>query len=57
MTLVQTCRANEVNPFDYLLAVVRQSAAAKAAPDRWMPWNYPVNLPPPPSATAAPPTN
>ena len=44
MSLVQTCRANEVNPFDYLLAVVRNAQAVKADPGRWMPWNYQVNL-------------
>ena len=44
MSLVQTCRANEINPFDYMLAVVRHSQAAKADPGRWMPWNYHVNL-------------
>jgi transposase len=40
MSLVQTCRANGVNPFDYLLAVVRNAPAAKADPARWMPWNF-----------------
>ena len=53
MTLIQACRANEVNPFDYLLAVVRNAPVAKANPDRWMPWNYQANLPPP-SMSAAP---
>ena len=41
MSLVQTCRANEVNPFDYMLAVVR---SAQADPSRWMPWNFPESL-------------
>ena len=44
MSLVQTCRANEINPFDYLVAVVRHAPAAKADPDRWLPWNYQANL-------------
>ena len=43
MSLVQTCRANEVNPFDYLVAVVRHAPAAKADPGRWLPWNYHAN--------------
>lgn len=42
MSLIQTCRANAVNPFDYLLAVVRNAPAAKSAPEKWMPWNYPA---------------
>jgi transposase len=56
MSLIQTCRANEVNPFDYLLAVVNNAPAAKAAPDRWMPWNFQASLPPSPSASIPPPT-
>ena len=46
MSLVQTCRANQVNPFDYLLAVVRNPEAAKTDPGRWLPWNYRQNLEP-----------
>jgi transposase len=42
MTLVQTCRRNSVNPFDYMMAVIRNAASAKADPSRWMPWNYPT---------------
>ncbi len=44
MSLVQTCRANEVNPFDYMLAVVRNAQAAKADPGRWIPWNFRESL-------------
>lgn len=40
MTVIETCRANGVNPFDYMLAVVRNPEAVRAAPGRWMPWNY-----------------
>jgi transposase len=46
MSLVQTCRANQVNPFDYMLAVVRNTQAAKTDPGRWLPWNYRKNLEP-----------
>jgi hypothetical protein len=42
MSLVQTCRANDVNPFDYMLTVVKNAPAAKLAPEQWMPWNYPA---------------
>jgi hypothetical protein len=44
MSLIQTCRANAVNPFDYMLAVVRNAQAAKTAPGQWMPWNYKSNI-------------
>lgn len=40
MTVIETCRANGVNPFDYMLAVVRNSDAVRADPGRWMPTNY-----------------
>lgn len=41
MSLIQTCRANQINPFDYLLAVVTNAQAVQAAPQSWLPWNYP----------------
>ncbi len=52
MSLVETCRANVVNPFEYLLAVVRNAATAKANPQCWMPWNFQAALP---EQTALPP--
>ena len=45
MSLVETCRANAINPFDYMMAVVRNDAAAKTHPGRWMPWNFQSSLP------------
>ena len=46
MSLIQICRANDANPFVYLLAVVRNPKAVIADPGRWMPWNYHQNLSP-----------
>lgn len=40
MSLVQTCRLNQINPFTYLLALVHHSAEVQADPSRWLPWNY-----------------
>jgi hypothetical protein len=40
MTVIETCRANGVNPFEYMLAIVRNPKAVRADPGRWMPWNY-----------------
>lgn len=40
MSLVQTCRLNRVNPFAYILKLVRHAAEVKADPTRWMPWNF-----------------
>ena len=44
MSVVETCRANRVNPFEYMMAVVRNAAAAKADPGQWMPWNFQTAL-------------
>jgi transposase len=41
MSLIHTCRLNEVNPFDYLMAIARQPEAVKLIPKAWLPWNYP----------------
>lgn len=40
MSLVQTCRLNHVNPFTYLLTLVRHSAQVRADPARWLPWDF-----------------
>jgi transposase len=39
--LVETCRLNGVAAFDYLLALVRNADAVRAAPAAWLPWTYP----------------
>ena len=48
MKVIETCRANGVNSLDYVFGVVRNEAAVRADPDRWMPWNYRQADPPPP---------
>ncbi|MSU36846.1 MAG: hypothetical protein EXS36_17465 [Pedosphaera sp.] len=40
MSVIQTCVANLSNPFDYMVAVVKNRHAVKDDPGRWMPWNY-----------------
>jgi hypothetical protein len=53
MSLIQTCRLNRVNPFDYFHALVRYTAEVKANPRAWLPWNYRdalAALTPPPAA-------
>ena len=55
MSVVQTCRLNRVNPFIYILELVRHSAEVKADPARWMPWNFQnaqVYATPPPSVNS-----
>jgi transposase len=55
MSVIETCRANGVNPMDYMMAVVKNSKAVEEDPDRWMPWNYknPLN---PQSPNTPPPS-
>lgn len=40
MTLIHTCLLNGVNPFDYLVTLLRNKALLAASPSDWMPWNY-----------------
>ena len=54
MTVIETCRANGVNPFDYMLAVVKNAEAAGRDPGKWMPWNYPRNQDPAEPSPATP---
>jgi hypothetical protein len=44
MSLVETCRANGINPFAYMMAVVGNATAVKEDPGRWMPWNFQTEL-------------
>lgn len=40
LTLIETCRQNEVNAFEYLVAVVRNERAVREDPRAWLPWSY-----------------
>ena len=40
MSLIQTCRLNNVNPFEYLNTLQRHPAEVHSAPAEFMPWNY-----------------
>ncbi len=44
MSVIQTCVANLSNPFDYMVAVVKNRQAVQEDPARWMPWNYKETL-------------
>ena len=43
MSLIETCALNQVNPFDYLVALMRNAPQARAEPGNWLPWNYREN--------------
>ena len=55
MTVIETCRANGVNPFRYMLAVVKNPEEVGRDPGKWMPWNYPHDPDPPESTPPRPP--
>jgi len=40
MSLIHTCELNEVNPFDYLMALHQHANSVSRAPNGWLPWNY-----------------
>jgi len=40
-SILATCLESDVNALDYLIAVQRNQLAVRAAPQNWMPWNYP----------------
>lgn len=42
MSVIRTTIAAARNPVDYLTTLLRNAAAVAAAPELWLPWNYPV---------------
>ena len=45
MSLIHTCRLNDVNAFEYLTALQRHSSEMREHPERWLPWNYQLQIP------------
>jgi len=39
-SLIQTCRLNGINAWDYLVTLIRQKAEARRQPSLYLPWNY-----------------
>ena len=44
MSIIHTCRLNDVNPFDYLTELERHPGKLLENPEKWLPWNYEQNL-------------
>jgi transposase len=44
MSLIHTAEVNDINPFDYLVAVQRNHVLAEENPEEWMPWNYQTTM-------------
>ena len=40
MTLIHTCELNQVNAYDYLVALISNSGAVAKDPKSWLPWNF-----------------
>jgi len=40
MSLIHTCELNDINPFDYLTALVAQGERLNDDPESWLPCNY-----------------
>lgn len=45
MSMIHTCTLMRVNPFDYLVTLLKNSVALRKNPSRWMPWNYRAEAP------------
>jgi transposase len=39
-SLIQTCRLNGINPWEYLVTIMRQRKEARREPQMFLPWNY-----------------
>ena len=40
MSVIETCRFCDVNPFEYLTAVQKQARLVSQKPEQWLPWNF-----------------
>jgi len=40
MSLIHTCRLNQINPFDYLRALREHTEAVRKGVRQWLPWTY-----------------
>lgn len=44
MSLIHTCQLSGENPFEYLTALLKNSARVARSPADWLPWNYRTTL-------------
>ena len=40
MSLIESCRLNSANPWEYLLTLMRNKEEARRNPAAFLPWNY-----------------
>ncbi len=41
MSIIGTCRLNQLSEWSYLLALVEHAREVRREPGHWLPWNYP----------------
>ena len=46
MSLIHTCELSQINPFEYLQALMQHAQEVKVEPSLWLPWNYRDRLAP-----------
>jgi hypothetical protein len=44
MSLIHTAELHQVEPFNYLVALLRHAATVALDPAAWIPWNYTATL-------------
>ena len=44
MSFMETCILNEVNPYNYLIAIQRYQTDVRKNPELWLPWIYESRL-------------
>ena len=44
MSLIHTCKLQNINPFDYLVALQKHHIEVSEEPRQWLPWNYKTAL-------------
>jgi arsenate reductase-like glutaredoxin family protein len=47
MSVIETCVLNQVNPYQYLIAIQQYPLQVLNHPEVWLPWNYEASLKPP----------
>ena len=40
MSVIHTCELNQINPFDYLMALQRHADLVGKASANWLPWTF-----------------
>ena len=44
LSIIHTCKLNQINPHDYLVAAQANARQVHKNPEAWLPWNYTQNI-------------